>query len=475
MTFSNTFSVLSNDVSVPLLRSAFTENNPFINTSQVLNWLKQRNEEVTVEVEKITFDELQGWHFLGDNTSLQHKSGRFFSIDGISVETNWGIIPAWQQPIINQPEIGYLGILAKEFEGVLYFLLQAKIEPGNINNVQLSPTLQATKSNYTQVHGGKQPAYLEYFKKATPDNMLFDQLQSEQGARFLQKRNRNLIVIVDEDIVVQEDFVWLTLGQIKQLMRHDNVVNMDTRTVISCISHKMFSEFGFNGLMEGTRGTRFFKSLFEKNISLYSFDELIGWITKLKCKYELKINKIPLKDVKGWTISNSEIFHDSGRFFKVIATKVAISNREVASWYQPLVQPINEGLIAFIISEIHGVLHFLVQAKIECGNFDILELAPTVQTITGDYRNPDYTVPFLEMVLNASPENIWYDAKQSEEGGRFYKEQNRNLIIEVQNGLSIQLPDNYTWMTLHQLQTFIKFNNYLNIQSRSLLSTIGFI
>ena len=32
--------------------------------------------------------------------------------------------------------------------------MQAKVEPGNINSIQLSPTLQATRSNYTKAHGG---------------------------------------------------------------------------------------------------------------------------------------------------------------------------------------------------------------------------------------------------------------------------------------------------------------------------------
>ena len=74
--------------------------------------------------------------------------------------------------------------------------MQAKIEPGNVNNVQLSPTLQATKSNYTRAHQGKSPAYLEYFVNATPYQILLDQLQSEQGARFLRKRNRNIILVI---------------------------------------------------------------------------------------------------------------------------------------------------------------------------------------------------------------------------------------------------------------------------------------
>lgn len=111
--------------------------------------------------------------------------------------------------------------------------MQAKIEPGNVNCVQISPTLQATKSNYSQIHKGKQPLYLDYFVNASPDQIILDQLQSEQGARFLRKRNRNIIIKVEEDVEEHDDFRWMTLGQIKELMRYDNMVNMDTRTVLS--------------------------------------------------------------------------------------------------------------------------------------------------------------------------------------------------------------------------------------------------
>ena len=116
--------------------------------------------------------------------------GKFFSIEGVDINTNFGVKANWQQPIIHQPEIGILGIITKKINGVLHFLLQAKIEPGNINFVQLSPTLQATKSNYSQVHGGNKPAYLEYFTGSlnVKTVVLIDQLQSEQGARFLMKR-----------------------------------------------------------------------------------------------------------------------------------------------------------------------------------------------------------------------------------------------------------------------------------------------
>jgi len=40
--------------------------------------------------------------------------------------------------------------------------------------------------------------------------------------------------------------------------------------------------------------------------------------------------------------------------------------------------------------------------------------------------------------------------------------------------LPVELPENYIWMTINQLQTFIQFNNYINIQARTLLAAISF-
>ena len=215
-----------------LIRSLLTTENQFNSTEELIQWIQQRNQDVKVSVESIAFKDMEGWH-QDTEGCLRHNSGRFFSIQGIKIQTDYGQINEWEQPIINQPEVGYLGILTKEFNGVLYFLMQAKIEPGNVNCVQISPTLQATKSNYRQIHQGKKPNYLDFFVNAKPEEIILDQLQSEQGARFLRKRNRNIIIKVNENIELKEDFRWMTLGQIKQLACIDNMVNMDTRTVLS--------------------------------------------------------------------------------------------------------------------------------------------------------------------------------------------------------------------------------------------------
>lgn len=455
------------------INSFLTDNNPFNTTEDIRLWIKQRNRDIEVKVDRIPFAEMEKWHSDYDG-SLHHDSGKFFSIVGIDVSTDFGSNNHWRQPIILQPEIGILGILAKEVEGVLYFLMQAKVEPGNVNCVQISPTLQATKSNYTREHQGKSPYYLDYFLNAKPESVILDQLQSEQGARFLRKRNRNIIVKITEDIPVYEDFRWMTISQIKELLRYDNLVNMDTRTVISGLN---YGEFEFYD-RDDTGLTSLGRDLIASSRSLCSYKtirEILSWLTGLKSKYELFVDFCPLNEISHWTRTESEIIHDDNKFFKVIGVNVTISNREVSTWCQPLVQPMQQGLCAFIIKKINGIYHFLVQAKLECGNLDVFELAPTVQCLTGDiYSSGTVRPPFTDYVLNASSPQIIYDTILSEEGGRFYHEQNRNMIVEAGDDFDLYLPERYQWMTLGQIYEFLRFNNFLNIQARSLLSALNY-
>lgn len=464
------------------LRSSLELRGSFMSVREINDWIKEQNKKVSVKVSKTTFSNLKSWNISPD--SISHSTGKFFSIDGVHVSTNWEeTFCEWEQPIINQPEVGFLGFITKEFDGVLHFLLQAKIEPGNINHVQLSPTLQATRSNYTQTHKGNKPLYLEYFQNATSEQILLDQLQSEQGARFYKKRNRNIIIKLDEndDIPVYDNFVWATLGQIKQLMAEDNVVNMDTRTVIAGISYgdindRRITELSEAFLPDNNVRSLFLQSALDERASIHSIDDIISYITKLKSIYDLEVSKIPLFQVKDWVFTDDEIAHVDKKYFKVIAVDVEISNREVVSWSQPMIQPVQQGLCAFVCKKINGVLHFAVQAKLECGNFDIIEFAPTVQCLTGNYKETKKNeLPFLDYVLNVPTSQVIYDVMQSEEGGRFFKEQNRNMIILAGDELSAELPPKYIWMTLNQLFSFIKYNNYLNIQARGLLAAISFV
>ena len=476
------------------LVSSLTEYNPFMKTEDFMEWFVERQEAHRFVIEEIPFRDLTRWGFAAETGNLCHDSGKFFSIEGIRVLTNFGSVASWTQPIINQPEIGILGIITKKIDGILYFLMQAKMEPGNINMIQLAPTLQATRSNFTRVHQGKSPPYLEYFLDKSNSRTLLDVLQSEQGARFLRKRNRNMIIEVDGDLPVLDDYCWLTLGQIHKILRMDNIVNMDARTVLSCIpfGDPSLANRPVANLISALRRSMdapavrdnqerysddLIASVLDTQSHLNATDDVISWFTDLKVKYELEVESIPLDDVRKWTKTEMDIHHDENQYFSVIACRVEADNREVTSWTQPLVKAREPGIVAMLIRRINGVCHFLVQAKVEPGNFDTLEMAPTVQCITGSYNAapPEGRPPYLDYVLNASEEQIRFSTLQSEEGGRFFREENRNIIIEVEDDFPEDVPENYIWMTMSQLKDFIKYNNFVNVQCRCLMASLGFV
>lgn len=459
--------------------SALNKNVEIINLEHLSLWLKNIEDISDFNVEEIPFEELDKWYFDKDNSNLRHESGKFFSIEGLRVETDFdGSEQSWDQPIINQPEIGILGIISKIIDGNRYFLMQAKMEPGNINVLQLSPTLQATKSNFSQAHKGKVPLYLEYFIDNSKSKILVDQLQSEQGGRFLKKRNRNMIVEVADDIIVHDDFCWLTAYQLKQLIKIDNLINMDSRSVISCFPFVNEESFINNFLQSEESNNDIdlvsINSLVSK-YCLHSFDEIISWITSEKVSYNLSVKSIPLNEVKDWEIGSSEISNITSNRFSVVAVKVTANSREVSSWTQPIVKDLNIGLIGFLTKIINNTEHYLVQAKVEPGNMDYIDLAPTVSCSNySEIEHINRNVKFLELFLDTSKSKVKFDHLQSEEGGRFHFYQNRYMIVQVMDDIQFDVPKNYKWMTLGQIMEFSKYG-YFNIEARGLIACIDFL
>ncbi|MEU8891667.1 NDP-hexose 2,3-dehydratase family protein [Streptomyces sp. NPDC048442] len=447
----------------------------FRDTTEFHRWFEGRRRAQECEVESVPLDLLDGWSQEAGTGNLVHRSGKFFSVQGLDVARSGRAVDAWQQPIIVQSEQGVLGVLVKEFDGVPHCLLQAKMEPGNINLVQLSPTVQATRSNYTGVHGGRPVPYLEYFL-APRGQVVADALQSEQAAWFLAKRNRNMIVRTDEDVPVLDDFCWLSFDQVAELLQSDNVVNMDTRTVLSGAIGLRRPQGGDPDSFEGALAASWQPGGGQLHYSATLLDRL----ERARAGCTLVRRPVALAGLARWSLREGVLRHDEGRHFTVLGVRVAASSREVPGWSQPMIAPCSRGVVAFLAKRVAGTLHLLVQTRVETGALARVELAPTVQCQPSDHgpgaaagRAP--YPPFLDVVLEAGPERIRFDTVQSEEGGRFHHAENRYLLVEAAEDFPLEVPPGYSWMTVRQLIGFVAHGSRLNVEARSLLALIGFL
>ena len=204
----------------------------------ILKWLKDQRKKQLLNVQKIKLSKLSNWIY--NNKEIYHKSKKFFKIAGLRIQSNFYNKKNWDQPIIIQNEIGILGII-KNIKTSKY-LLQAKVEPGNINKIQISPTVQATRSNYSRVHGGKTIPFIKFFKRR---NKNFS-LQSEQAFRYYNKKNSNIITYVSKRIDLNEKFRWFSKIEIFNLLREKNLINMDTLSVFSSFIKKKKVDFPLN-------------------------------------------------------------------------------------------------------------------------------------------------------------------------------------------------------------------------------------
>lgn len=433
-----------------LVRSAQTLSGPVGSLADFHAWFAERGRATSFAVERVPLAAMAGWRIDPQTGNLGHDSGRFFTVEGLAVTTNFGATPEWAQPIICQPEVGILGILAKEINGVLHFLMQAKMEPGNVNMLQLSPTVQATRSNYTRVHGGAKTAYLEYFDRRAGGAVLADVVQSEQGAWFLAKRNRNVIIEVAGEVPDGPDHYWLTLGQIWALLRLDNLVNMDARTVLSCLPPMGPAD----------------------DEPLHPISDLLSWFAEAKMRYDVRQRLQALNRIPDWHRSQDSVARADGRFFEVVGVSVRASSREVVSWSQPLVAPRETGVVTFLTRRFSGVRHVLVRARVEAGYRDVVELAPTVQCAPGNYLAGDDQPPFLDEALDPPADRVLFSTVLSEEGGRFYHAQNVYQLVAASDRVPSVEGDDFRWVTVPQLAQLVRYSYYLNIQARSLLACL---
>ena len=462
---------MNNTIVQDILASWRNEEGNVNSTDVLLSWIQELNRTTYANINECSINDSSFWFYDDYNGEVLNRKRSFFSIKGMRRFEDGEF--TGEQPIIIQPEIGYLGIICRKIDGVLNFLMQAKIEPGNVNCVQISPTIQATKSNFTRAHGGKLPTYFELFEHSERYEVIYDQIQSEQATRFYKKRNRNMIMIVDEEFEIYSNFRWMTLGQIKKLMEVDNLVNMDTRTVLSGIP------LVTHGLDDGEKKelAGFFTdhALFESIFHSTPQDDLPWIYQKLnnyKMFHDVKIATVPLNQLVDWKVDEYGITCKKQADFMVRYYDIEISGREVQHWSQPLFKAIGMATFGLLSRVVAGKREFLVKIKPEIGSFDKVEIGPSVQWEPSHYLYNDNVIEKLFRRKYESKQGLMINVILSEEGGRFYHEQNNNIILEIDADELKETPKDYIWVSFATLNYLVQVNNCLNIQLRNLLSLL---
>jgi oxidase EvaA len=83
---------------------------------------------------------------------------------------------------------------------------------------------------------GVPPPFLDAVNGASPGQVRFDTVLSEEGGRFYHARTRYRLIEVGDEVPVRvpEDFCWMTVSQLMELVGHGHYLNVEARTLLAC-------------------------------------------------------------------------------------------------------------------------------------------------------------------------------------------------------------------------------------------------
>jgi oxidase EvaA len=195
---------------------------------------------------------------------------------------------------------------------------------------------------------------------------------------------------------------------------------------------------------------------------------ILAWREQLCHSIRFKADLIGLDEVRGWSRdAQGNVRHKSGQFFGVEGVRIESGDlREVASWDQPIYTQPEGGILGMIARErAAGGVEFLLQAKAEPGNLGILQLCPTIQSTWSNIRraHAGKRPPMVEVLTAETGVRIIYRAEHNEEGGRFWRKSNENLIAFVDDESVIETDMTmFCWSSLSQIKELALMDNVLS-------------
>ncbi|WP_028603686.1 NDP-hexose 2,3-dehydratase family protein [Ottowia thiooxydans] len=402
-------------------------------------------------------------HWALGEGAIRHRSRRFFSVIGVRAEDQNGTLI--EQPLLDQREIGTLGLFLRKNHGFTEALVQLKAEPGNVGLFQLAPSYQATASNTDRVHGGASPLFGDWL--GGDSEFASDTLQSEQGTRFFGKRNRNVsLLIKDSDRETSPFHTWIPIRQLCGLLSENHLVNTDLRSTLVCADWQMLAGGGVP--FEGEGFAQSLRASYElpDQHAMTSLAEVRRKISR-SAAWKKASEIVPLSALSRWGMGGEGPFPlgDTERPFRMRHIQVQSASREVRSWDQPILQSGGKGQVVLPLGYMSDIPYLLFKQVAELGFEGRIELTSAVLEEPG---SPEQSDLFGQSLIAAGRAIV--SCRQSEEGGRFLFDENEYAIVDI--GQAIKPPDGYHWLSMAQIYALIRQGGVFTNEARSALSLL---
>jgi oxidase EvaA len=207
--------------------------------------------------------------------------------------------------------------------------------------------------------------------------------------------------------------------------------------------------------------------------------ELLAWLEARRAEVPFAAELIPLREVATWRQDEGgNIHHDTGQFFRIegVRVKSAPGLREVSGWDQPIFTQTEGGVLALLSREVEGRgVEFLLQAKADPGNVGYLQLCPTIQSTWENIRGLKGAkrAPLVEYLDPSDNVRVIYRAKHNEEGSRFWRKSNENMILFVADTSGLAASDKtYRWASLSQIKAMMLLDDVVGPYLRTVLAPV---
>ena len=174
----------------------------------------------------------------------------------------------------------------------------------------------------------------------------------------------------------------------------------------------------------------------QKNWTQNKFKNAFFWYKETKRINKSQIYFKNLDKLNGWKFKKNlkELYHSSNEFFSVIGVSTKNASREINSWDQPFLKQknLNGGIIGLVRKKINNIPHYLIEAKFEPGNYNLIQLSPSVQATYSNLNRVH--IGKSNKILNYYFKKNYSTIARNlvtEDGGRFYKKRNLHWIINT--------------------------------------------